>query len=282
MTKKELKQRERELTHEIERARDDQRAAKHIDLAKGAGQKQLRHLLAKLAAYIGEKVKNRKNVRRKLRKHGRPRKITKGVDVSSAQGSIDWKKVRAAGYDFAIIKATEGVGYTDPTFSATRLKAMVDAGMAIGAYHFARPDTGGSTADAAAEAHYFVGVVAAAARAAGIPIISPTQMAAGKKGIALFNDFETAPYSTPWFEAFGKTLAGADGKEGAPYGGGYSLNPVLGGLGAYAKFVWLAAYVTDWHLYFNGNDALVHIWQHSSSGQVPGISGNVDLDIYIG
>jgi hypothetical protein len=59
-----LKKRERELTREIENARDALRAAKHIHLPKGAGRNQLRHLLAKLTAYSGEKVKNRKHVRR--------------------------------------------------------------------------------------------------------------------------------------------------------------------------------------------------------------------------
>ena len=40
-----------------------------------------------------------------------------GIDVSNWQGDIDWDKVRAAGTQFAFIKATEGGDYLDPKFA---------------------------------------------------------------------------------------------------------------------------------------------------------------------
>ena len=40
-----------------------------------------------------------------------------GIDVSNWQGDIDWDKVRAAGTQFAFIKATEGGDYVDPKFA---------------------------------------------------------------------------------------------------------------------------------------------------------------------
>src|SRR5512142_1802935 len=40
-----------------------------------------------------------------------------GIDVSYWQSGIDWPKVRATGQRFAIIKATEGETYADPTFA---------------------------------------------------------------------------------------------------------------------------------------------------------------------
>ena len=58
-----------------------------------------------------------------------------GVDVSHHQGSIDWPRVRAAGVAFAIIKATEGVTFTDPAF-AENWRSAGRAGLVRGAYHF--------------------------------------------------------------------------------------------------------------------------------------------------
>ncbi|WP_242606075.1 GH25 family lysozyme [Frankia sp. Cppng1_Ct_nod] len=66
----------------------------------------------------------------------------KGVDVSSWQHSgsagIDWSGVRSAGIRFAVIKATEGKSYTNPYFAADHSLAT-QAGLAVGAYHYARP-----------------------------------------------------------------------------------------------------------------------------------------------
>ena len=42
----------------------------------------------------------------------------KGIDVSSNQGVIDWKKVKAAGCDFAILRSTVKSGAADKQFAA--------------------------------------------------------------------------------------------------------------------------------------------------------------------
>ena len=70
-----------------------------------------------------------------------------GIDVSKWQGSINWNSVRGAGIEFAWMKATEGLTYKDPNFSANYLGAY-NAGVIRGAYHFARPDVSGGTAQA--------------------------------------------------------------------------------------------------------------------------------------
>jgi GH25 family lysozyme M1 (1,4-beta-N-acetylmuramidase) len=64
---------------------------------------------------------------------------TPGIDVSHHQGAINWTSVRSAGIQFAYIKATEGVSYTDPRFD-TNYVAAYNAGVIRGAYHFALPD----------------------------------------------------------------------------------------------------------------------------------------------
>jgi GH25 family lysozyme M1 (1,4-beta-N-acetylmuramidase) len=73
-----------------------------------------------------------------------------GIDVSHYQGTINWTSVKAAGIQWAYIKATEGTTYTDPTFSANYTNAYY-AGVIRGAYHFAQP----GSSSGAAQANYF-------------------------------------------------------------------------------------------------------------------------------
>ncbi len=78
-----------------------------------------------------------------------------GIDVSHWQGTaLDWPAIKNSGIAFAYCKATEGVGYTDPTFTLNESGAK-SAGLPIGAYHFARYDSNPGTNGADAEAKYF-------------------------------------------------------------------------------------------------------------------------------
>lgn len=61
-----------------------------------------------------------------------------GIDVSRWQGRVDWAKVAAAGYRFAIIRATIGDDYTDPRFHENWDRAR-DAGLLTSAYHVVAP-----------------------------------------------------------------------------------------------------------------------------------------------
>jgi lysozyme len=64
--------------------------------------------------------------------------ITPGIDVSHHQGQVNWYLVAEGGISFAFAKATEGVTFVDPRFSANWI-GIKDAGMIRGAYHFFRP-----------------------------------------------------------------------------------------------------------------------------------------------
>lgn len=64
-----------------------------------------------------------------------------GVDVSNYQGTVDWRLVARAGIHYAWAKATEGVTYVDP-YLLPNLVGGAGAGLAVGAYHFARPSNG--------------------------------------------------------------------------------------------------------------------------------------------
>ena len=74
--------------------------------------------------------------------------MIEGYDVSNYQAD----QFPTAGVDFAIIKITEGTGYTSPAWVAQRSWARTK-GLVTGFYHFARP---GSMAD---QVNYFLGKV---------------------------------------------------------------------------------------------------------------------------
>ena len=78
--------------------------------------------------------------------------VTKGLDVSSFQGSVNWTAQWNAGARFAYVKATEGTYHTNPSF-AQQYNGSYNVGMIRGSYHFARPDT----TTGATQADYFVG-----------------------------------------------------------------------------------------------------------------------------
>jgi len=88
-----------------------------------------------------------------------------GVDVSKWDGTVTWGKVAAAGWSFAITKATEGVTYEDPSFVAN-WAGIKSAGLVRGAYHFYRPQDNGTQ-----QADFFLSKVGAFAEGDLPPIL---------------------------------------------------------------------------------------------------------------
>jgi lysozyme len=59
----------------------------------------------------------------------------RGVDVSHHQGEIDWDLVKSDGVDFAFIKATEGGDHRDNNFTKNWKRAQ-EVGIVVGGYHY--------------------------------------------------------------------------------------------------------------------------------------------------
>jgi GH25 family lysozyme M1 (1,4-beta-N-acetylmuramidase) len=82
-----------------------------------------------------------------------------GIDVSHWQGTINWNAVKNDGIEFAYAKATEGVDFIDSRYVQNMNNARA-AGVLIGPYHFARPDSAeNNPLDAANEANDFVDAI---------------------------------------------------------------------------------------------------------------------------
>ena len=80
--------------------------------------------------------------------------MSKGIDVSKHQGKIDWKRVKASGVDFAVLRA--GYGKYDnqkDEFFEENYKNAKQEGIKVGAYHYSYAK---SVEDAKKEAEIFL------------------------------------------------------------------------------------------------------------------------------
>lgn len=182
-----------------------------------------------------------------------------GIDVSHWNGPINWVQVAEQKIDFAYIKATEGQTFTDPMFDVN-YKGARDAGLKVGAYHFARFH---NEDEALKEAQFFLAAI-------------------GSKTMDLPYALDLEDNGGLSKEAFTKA-AGAflnylhdHGKEGIVYSYPYFIQQnITSGLEHYP--LWLANYKTgqpddvpDW--------ADWAIWQYRSDGSINGINGDVDFN----
>jgi lysozyme len=202
-----------------------------------------------------------------------------GIDISSAQGTINWDQVASSNIvNYVFCKATEGLTYKDPCFDKN-WKAIKDHGWIRGAYHFARLNN-----DPVAEADFFISTVGA---------LDETDM--------LVLDVETSTLTgeafLQWNLSWLERVESQTGVTPIVYTGGPFFTshgkPSVDEIKRFAHFpLWLAAYVNspDKYIPVEWKDVGWKIWQHtgdvaptgSSVLHVPGIHGNVDRDEFVG
>ncbi|MFC8536317.1 GH25 family lysozyme [Streptomyces sp. NPDC057249] len=193
-----------------------------------------------------------------------------GIDVSSWQGSINWNSVRGAGIEFAWMKATEGLTYKDPTFSANYLNAY-HAGVIRGAYHYARPDVSGG----AAQADFFASNGGAWSRdnltLPGVLDIEGTCYGYSQASMQ------------QWILDFYNRYKARTGRDVVIYTSPSWWNTCTGGWsGMSARSpLWVAHWTTGTPSIPSGFPFYT-VWQYSSTGSVSGVSGNVDRDRFGG
>ncbi|MGC4945161.1 GH25 family lysozyme [Streptomyces sp. DT224] len=193
-----------------------------------------------------------------------------GIDVSSWQGGINWNSVRGAGIEFAWMKATEGLTYKDPTFSANYLGAY-NAGVIRGAYHYARPDVSGG----AAQADFFASNGGAWSRdnltLPGVLDIEGTCYGYSQASMQ------------QWILDFYNRYKARTGRDVVIYTSPSWWNTCTGGWsGMSARSpLWVAHWTTGTPSIPSGFPYYT-VWQYSSTGSVSGVSGNVDRDRFGG
>ncbi|MBQ9065158.1 MAG: hypothetical protein IJ123_06900 [Blautia sp.] len=81
-----------------------------------------------------------------------PGAITRGIDVSSWQETIDWKKVKNSDVDFAIIRLIHGIDYVDSLYDYNMKNATAN-GIPVGIYVYSKAKT---VAEAVSEARFAI------------------------------------------------------------------------------------------------------------------------------
>jgi len=199
-----------------------------------------------------------------------------GIDVSNWQGNIDWNTVVNDGQVYAWAKASEGMTYQDPQFINNMTNGL-DAGVIMGAYHFARPDNNLATEDASnflSTAGTYIG--------AGFlpPVLDLENPYSGGQSIVL-TDLFTSNELSAWVMEWVSTVETQTG-----------ISPIIYVNGNYANY--LNSTVNNYGLWFAQPDESltppvnIGVWddwmfkQYSWWGEVPGIIGDVDLNIFNG
>ncbi len=197
-------------------------------------------------------------------------KVMRGIDVSKFQGNIDWQQVRDSGVEFVILRlGIRGYGsgelkmderFMDNYYGAT------EAGIKVGVYFFSAAI---NETEAVEEADYVLRAIQGLA--IEMPVVFDTEP-------ILYDDARTDDLTPDQLTkitcAFCDRIR-ANGYEPMIYANSKRFTTVLHleELEAYDK--WLADYrdKPDYPYAFK-------MWQFTEKGSVPGISGNVDIDLY--
>lgn len=189
----------------------------------------------------------------------------KGIDISKYQSGVDYKKVKADGVEFAILR----IGYTGygtgkrqakDTLFETHYKGCRDAGIDIGGYFFGR---GVSAEEGKKEAEYVLSLVKG--KTFEYPIFYDTED-------TYYQAKATKAQNTAACKAFCDTIKAAGYKTGIYSSKSWYADKLNDNeLQAYDH--WVAQYYNK--ITYKGDYTM---WQYTSKGKVNGIKGNVDMN----
>lgn len=190
---------------------------------------------------------------------------TPGIDVSRWQGEIDWRLVAAAGYRFAVIRATVSSTYTDPRFY-TNWDGAREAGLLVSAYHAVRPS-------APADAQIGRLFDTLEARVPDLPLVLDVELADGMSAAEISEAVRECA----------RLVEERAGRKPIMYTGGWFWNPNIVRSPDWADYdLWIAHYGVDEPTLPKDWTAW-RFWQYSETGSVPGVSSrNTDLDWFNG
>lgn len=187
-----------------------------------------------------------------------------GLDVSEFQGVIDWERVKAAGYQFAMLRAGYGFGTLDQQFQRNAAECN-RIGLPIGVYWFCyaiSPETAIQEADGC--------INAISSYRLDYPVCydieQPTITYAAENSV-----FYTPDLATRVVKSFCNRVE-SRGYFAMFYSNRNFLNTYFPANLSDRYALWYAYY----NARFDGTNC--GIWQSTNQGNVPGIRGNVDLD----
>lgn len=197
-----------------------------------------------------------------------------GVDVCSYQGQIDWQQVAAAGVEYAIIRVggrgwgPEGKLYTDE-YAQINYDGAKAAGLQVGTYFFSQATT---VEEAQEEAQYVLQIMDG--WELEMPVVFDWEQ------IPTWTDPESRTAEMDARTVTDCTVAFCEEIRAAGYMPMFYTNTHQYETFLYATEVdsygvWAAQYSDrlTFPYYLN-------MWQYTDSGTVPGIAGEVDLNLY--
>lgn len=186
-----------------------------------------------------------------------------GIDVSKYQGQVDWPRVKAAGYAFAFVRLGyvngDGSIVADPYFERN-LSGAAAAGLDVGVYLYSYIDS---------EDHARIAAARALELLAGYPLTMPLVL--DYEHAAKYKEFSREKNSAIC-NAFMACIAAA----------GYlpMFYSYKSFCDSYMNMAVLDQYEGVWIANYTGQIGVDNaaVWQHSSSGSVPGVAGRCDLN----
>ncbi len=189
---------------------------------------------------------------------------TPGIDVSRWQGEINWGKVAAAGYRFAVIRATVGNYNTDYRFYVNWDEAR-EAGLLISAYHVVAPER-------PADSQIVRLFDTLDGRVSDLPLVLDVELSRGMSS----EDIAAS------VQACADLIEEEDGRKPVIYTARWFWNRNVPDGSQWAAYdLWVAHYGVESPSLPHGWDAWT-FWQYSDHGQVPGIDAATDLDWFNG
>lgn len=126
---------------------------------------------------------------------------SRGLDVSSYQGSQNWKSLAKGGLTFAFAKASEGEHTKDGAFGS-HIAGIIGAGLVPGAYHFGWPNQ-----NAATEAANYIAPVRSHARRGFVHILD-LERRSDNANYAGRTAAQIRAYGSAWITAVQKAFPG--------------------------------------------------------------------------
>lgn len=192
-----------------------------------------------------------------------------GIDVSRYQGQIDWQQVKDAGVEFVMIRlgyrGYGAGGLNEDPMAQENYRGAKEAGLRVGAYFFSQAI---SVEEAEEEARYAMEI--ARDWTLEMPLVYDWE--------CLADDYRTtqvdARLLTDCTKAFCDTVKDAGYTPMVYFNPNQSRKQMyLAELTGYD--FWLAMYSDEMDYPYK-----VDMWQYTNQGSVPGISGNVDINLY--
>lgn len=196
-----------------------------------------------------------------------------GIDVSHWQKDIDWEQVRDSGVEFAMIRlgyrGYEQGGLSLDTYAIANLEGAIAAGLDVGVYFFSQAVT---PEEAEEEAYFVVEQLEPYKEFVTMPVVFDWEHVSD-------SDARTASMRDPDILT-DCTLAFLQTIEVSGYRPMVYFNRTQSWKYLNLEEVkqydfWLAAYTQRMDFPYK-----IHMWQYTNAGQVPGVEGECDINIY--